>query len=102
MAVNFNADQFRSEILEGKKTALVDFYADWCGSCKMIAPMIDQLAEELSGQALVVKIDADTQGEIAEQYDAMTLPTIIASKDGKEVVRHVCPAPKKALAALLD
>ena len=102
MAVNFNADQLRSEILEGKKTALVDFYADWCGSCKMIAPMIDQLAGELSGQALVVKIDADAQGEIAEQYDVMTLPTIIAFKNGKEVARQVGPAPKKALAALLD
>ena len=64
--------------------------------------MIDQLAEELSGQALVVKIDADTQGEIAEQDDVMTLPTIIAFKNGKEVARQVGPAPKKALAALLD
>ena len=100
-AIHLTPEQFRTEILEGKKTALVDFWASWCGPCKMLGPVVDALADELTGQALVGKINIDDHGDLAEQYGVMSIPTVIAFKNGEEVNRVVGVVPKEKLSALL-
>ena len=100
-AIHLTPEQFRTEILEGKKTALVDFWASWCGPCKMLGPVVDALADELAGQALVGKINIDDHGDLAEQYGVMSIPTVIAFKNGEEVNRVVGVVPKEKLSALL-
>ena len=100
-AIHLTPEQFRTEILEGKKTALVDFWASWCGPCKMLGPVVDALADELAGQALVGKINIDDHGDLAEQYGVMSIPTVIAFKNGEEVNRVVGVVPKEKLSVLL-
>ena len=100
-AIHLTPEQFRTEILEGKKTALVDFWASWCGPCKMLGPVVDALADDLAGQALVGKINIDDHGDLAEQYGVMSIPTVIAFKNGEEVNRVVGVVPKEKLSALL-
>ena len=74
---------FNSEVLEHKGVVLIDFFADWCGPCKMLSPLIDELAEEMKGKAKIVKIDVDNAGETAKKYGIMSIPTLIIFKDGK-------------------
>ena len=76
---------------------LVDFYADWCGPCKMMAPVIEELAEELQEKAKVGKINVDESTDIATQYDVMSIPTIIIFKNGKEVKRFIGVRDKQEL-----
>ena len=79
------------------KKVLVDFYADWCGPCKMMAPVIEELAEELQGKAKVGKINVDESTDTATQYDVMSIPTIIIFKNGKEVKRFIGVRDKQEL-----
>lgn len=74
---------FTKEVLEAKKTVLIDFYADWCGPCKMMSPIIDEIAEELGENAIVGKINVDNNQELAIKYDVMTIPTIMIFKNGQ-------------------
>ncbi len=87
------------EIINGDKPVLVDFWATWCGPCKMLAPTIEELAEELKDEVVVAKLDVDKAQEIAVKYQVMSIPTLILFKDGKEVKRTVSFQPK---AKLLD
>ncbi len=87
------------EIINGDKPVLVDFWATWCGPCKMLAPTIEELAEELKDEVVVAKLDVDKAQEIAVKYQVMSIPTLILFKDGKEVKRTVGFQPK---AKLLD
>ena len=89
MELKLNSENFESEVLNANETVLVDFYADWCGPCKMMAPVIEELAEELQGKAKVGKINVDESTDTATQYDVMSIPTIIIFKNGKEVVNAV-------------
>jgi thioredoxin 1 len=85
--------------------ALVDFYASWCGPCRMIAPVIEQLSKDFEGRAIVGKIDADAQRDLAARYDVMSLPTLLLIKDGEVVERLAGAGPhtsKPALAKLLE
>lgn len=100
-ATHLTPETFQAEILEGKKTALIDFWADWCGPCKMLGPVIDQLSDELSGQAMVGKLNIDDHGSLAQQYGVMSIPTVIAFRDGKEIGRVVGLVPKARLEELL-
>ncbi len=100
--VHFNKDTFQSQVLEGKGTFLVDFWAAWCGPCKMLGPIIDQLAQECEGKAVVGKVNVDEEQELAVKYGVMSIPTVILFKDGQEISRTVGLQSKQALLSMLD
>ena len=88
-------DTFETEIQKG--IVLVDFYADWCGPCRMIAPHLEALSKELQGQASIVKLDVDHAQKIASTYEVTSIPTLILFRDGKEAGRIVGVCDAKAL-----
>lgn len=81
---------------------LVDFYADWCGPCKMMAPMMDDLARSYMGRALVLKLDTDRNPHTAAQYQIRGVPTLILFRSGSELQRQVGAAPRQVLESMLD
>ena len=95
-----NLNNFDSEILERDGLSIVDFYADWCGPCKMVAPVLDSIAEERD-DVTVGKVNVDQDGELAVQYGVMSIPTIVIFKDGKEINRSVGAKSKAGILALL-
>jgi len=80
---HFTDLNFKKEVLESELPVLVDFWAAWCGPCKMIAPLIDELAKEYAGKMKIGKVDVDTNPKIATKYGVMSIPTIIFFKNGK-------------------
>ena len=88
MALHLNKQTF-DEVISGDKPVLVDFWATWCGPCRMIAPAVEEVAEDFAGRAVVGKVDVDEQRELAIQYRVMSVPTVIFLKDGKEVDRKI-------------
>ena len=92
-----------NDLLTSDKPALVDFWATWCGPCRAIAPLIEEIADELAGKANVGKVDIDKSSDLANQYRIQSIPTIIAIKDGKEIARVIGANPKaiRELAAKL-
>jgi len=94
-------ESFARTIAETDVPVLVDFYADWCGPCKMMAPAVDELAREQHGKALVAKLDTDRAQRTAGGFGIRGIPTVIVFKGGKEVARQTGAVQKPALAALL-
>ncbi len=90
---------FKSSIDTAKGVVLVDFWATWCGPCRMIAPIIEQIAQENDGKVTVGKLDVDVNGQTAMKYGVMSIPTLILFKDGKPVERLVGMMPKERLMA---
>lgn len=88
MSIKVNSENFENEVLKSDKTVLIDFYADWCGPCKMLSPIVEQFANE-NDNVKVVKIDVDAEQEIAIQYGVMSIPTLVVVKNGQEVNRVV-------------
>ena len=82
------SENFESEVLQSDKTVLIDFYADWCGPCKMLSPIVDEVAEE-NTDIKVVKINVDNAQDLAMKYQVMSIPTLVVIKDGKEINRSV-------------
>lgn len=98
--LKISADSFKKEVLEESKTVLVDFYADWCGPCKMLSPVIEAVAKE--NEAIkVVKINVDEAQEIAMEYNIMSIPTILVLKNGKETNRTVGFVDKSEILEML-
>lgn len=97
MELKLNSENFEKEVLNSEQPVLVDFYADWCGPCKMMGPIIEEIANELQGKAKVGKINVDENQDLAIQYDVMSIPTIIIFKNGKEVKRFVGVRDKEEL-----
>ena len=84
------------------KVALVDFWATWCGPCRVLGPVIEQLAEEYDGRASVGKVNVDEEGALAQQFGVMSIPTVVVFENGKEVERRVGVMPLAEYRALLD
>ena len=82
------SENFESEVLQSDKPVLIDFYAEWCGPCKMLSPIVDEVAEE-NTDIKVVKINVDNAQDLAMKYQVMSIPTLVVIKDGKEVNRSV-------------
>jgi len=99
--LHLDDDTFARTIAETEVPVLVDFYADWCGPCKMMAPHIDALAREKQGVALITKLDTDRAQRTAGGFNIRGIPTTIVFKNGKEVARQTGAVPKQALEALL-
>lgn len=97
MELILNGDNFEEEVLNSKEPVLVDFYADWCGPCKMMAPVVEELANELQGKGKAGKINVDQNQDLAMKYNVMSIPTLIIFKEGKEVSRFVGVTDKKEL-----
>ena len=89
MEIKLSTENFEKEVLKSKKPVLVDFYADWCGPCNAMAPVIEELAKELEGKVKVGKINVDENPDIAVEYNVMSIPTLIVFKNGKEEKRLV-------------
>lgn len=83
--LKINEGNFEEEVLKSEKMVLIDFYADWCGPCRMMSPIIDEIAEDLKESVKVGKINVDENQELAIKYDVMSIPTIIIFKNGMPV-----------------
>ena len=92
--IELTVDSFDSEVLNSEQPVLVDFWAAWCGPCRMIAPIIDQLADEYEGKLKVGKVNVDEKGQLAAQYGVMSIPTLIFFKNREAVERMVGVRPK--------
>ena len=100
-ALKITKDNFQAEVLEANGTVLVDFWASWCGPCKMIGPIIDQIADE-RGDVKVCKINVDDEPELAAKFRVMSIPTLLVFKGGEVVNQSMGAKPKTAILAMLD
>ncbi|HNX81454.1 MAG TPA: thioredoxin [Candidatus Omnitrophota bacterium] len=100
--LHVNEENFNKEILEPNTVALVDFWAPWCGPCKMIAPFIEEIAKEYAGKVTVAKVNVDESSQIASHYGIMSIPTVIFFKNGKIMSQHVGAVSKADLKNLVE
>lgn len=100
--LEFSDENFQTEVLESGDPVLVDFWAPWCGPCKMLAPTIDELAEEYSGKIRVGKVNTDESRQVAVKHQISAIPTVMIFKGGEVVERISGLQPKEQLASLLD
>ena len=100
--IEFTDANFEEEVLKSELPVLIDFWAVWCGPCKMIAPSIDQLANEYEGKAKIGKVDVDNNQQIATKYGIRSIPTLLIFKDGKMVDQIVGALPKPKIAEKLN
>ncbi|BAK97844.1 thioredoxin [Oscillibacter valericigenes Sjm18-20] len=82
--------------------AMVDFWADWCGPCKMVAPFVEKIADDYDGKALVAKVNIDEEPELAQQFGVMSIPTLVFLKNGREFDRKVGVMPPETFTSVLD
>jgi len=98
--LHLTKNNFHNTIANG--LALVDFWAGWCMPCKMLAPVIDDIAETMKDSLTTAKVDVDAEGELAAEYGVMSIPTVIVFKDGREIKRFIGVQPKETYIAALE
>ena len=102
MAMKLDSSNFDSVLATKNTPVMVDFWATWCGPCRMVAPVIEQVAEEYEGRAIVGKVDVDKCPELAQRYGVMSIPTVMVFVNGQPVAKQIGAAPKTTYAAMLD
>ena len=100
--IHLTTQNFEAEVLQSDLPVLVDFWASWCGPCRMLAPTVEALAEEYAGKAKVGKINVDDEPELANRFGIVSIPTVLIFKEGKVVATSIGVKSKDALAALLQ
>ena len=98
----FNDDNFDAEVLQSAEPVLVDFWAPWCGPCKMLAPTIDDLAGDYQGRVKIGKVNTDSARQIAVKYQIQSIPTLMLFKGGEVVERTMGAQPKQMIASMID
>lgn len=102
LEVILTKDNFEKEVINSKIPVLVDFYADWCGPCKALSPVISEIAKEYDGKVKVCKLNIDTEDEIADSYNVMSVPTLLLFKEGQIAKMMVGYRPKKDIENLIS
>lgn len=102
MALEFTDANFKEEVLDSEGVAVVDFWAEWCGPCRIIAPVIEELSKEYEGKVKVGKLNVDFNPEVSYQFNIRSIPTVLIIKNGQVVDRQVGVASKKALADKIE
>lgn len=100
--LKLNKDNFDAEVLKSSQPVLVDFWASWCGPCRMLGPVISELAEELKGKAKVGKVNVDEEPELSNTYGVSSIPTVLLFKDGKVVKTSIGVKPKEQFISMID
>ena len=100
--LKITTENFENEVMKSNIPVLIDFWAPWCGPCRMMGPIIEQLAEEYEGKAKVGKVNVDEEGELSQAFGVMSIPTIVLVKDGKVVRQAVGARPKAEVEAMLQ
>lgn len=102
MEITLTSNNFDSEVLKSSKPVLVDFWASWCGPCKMLAPIIEEIANEYSDTIKVGKVNVDDQRELAQKYDILSIPTVLLFKDGKITNKSIGFVPKEKIIEMFN
>jgi len=98
----YSADDFKSEVVESDAPVLVDFWAEWCGPCKVIAPVVEELANDYEGKIKFGKVNVDDHNMVASEYGVRSIPTLLIFKNGTVVNQIVGAVPKEKITAILD
>jgi thioredoxin 1 len=101
-ALHLDEKNFEAEVVKSQLPVLVDFWAEWCGPCKMIGPIIDQLSDELQGKIKIAKVNVDQSPNLASQFNVMSIPTLLIFKNGQPVDQIVGALPKDRLLAKIN
>jgi len=100
--VTISEDNFENEVLKSDQPVLVDFWAEWCGPCRMVAPVLDQIADEMDGKVRIAKLNVDENQKIAYQFQVSSIPTFILFKNGQVADRTMGAMPKNAFQSFID
>ncbi len=97
-----NSQQFEQQVLNSARPVFVDFWAEWCGPCRSVSPVVEELSGEYDGKVDFVKINVDENGELAQKYNVLSIPTLVIFKNGKIVTQKVGASTKESFKTMLD